>query len=96
MPRFYFHTENGGSHPDEEGVVLSGLDEARHEAARALGEMVRDQPDTFWIQGGLRLTVTDDRGLVLFVLDAVPTIAPSGGTADDAPRHHRPESAAPL
>ncbi len=95
MPRFYFHTENGGSHPDEDGVVFSGLDQARHEAARVLGEMLSAQPDAFWIQGGLRLTVTDDRGRVLFVLDALPTIAPTGDMPVDRPRHEPQDGAGP-
>jgi len=79
MPRFHFHAEDGGGYPDEEGVELAGLSDARRQAVRMLGELLREQPDRFWEAGGLVLTVTDDRGLVLFVLDASATLAPAAG-----------------
>jgi len=77
MPRFHFHAEDGGAYPDEDGVELAGMSDARFQAVRMLGELLREQPDKFWEDGGLVLTVTDDRGLVLFVLDASPTLAPA-------------------
>jgi hypothetical protein len=79
MPRFHFHTEDGCVYPDEEGIELATVTEARRQAARMLGEMLKEQPDKFWEDGGLKLTVTDHRGLVLFVLDASATVAPAGG-----------------
>jgi hypothetical protein len=86
MPRFHFHTEDGGTFPDEEGIVLASVADARIQAARMLGEMLKEQPDRFWKDGGLKLTVTDDRGLMLFVLDVATTDAPAGAP----PRPTRP------
>ena len=85
MPRFHFHTEDGGVYPDEDGIELVGMSDARIQSVRMLGEILKEQPDKFWDDGSLTLTVTDDRGLVLFVLDASATLAPAGG----APRLRR-------
>ena len=42
MPRFYFDTHDGAKHTrDDEGLTLSGLDDAREHALRAAGEMVK-------------------------------------------------------
>jgi hypothetical protein len=87
MPRFYFHTEDGGVQPDEDGVDVISMADARRQAVRMLGELLQEQPERFLEDGGLKLTVTDERGLVLFVLDASATDAPAGA----APRARRPD-----
>jgi len=79
MSRFYFHAENGGAHRDEEGLELHTLAEARRQAARVLGELLKERPDAIWADGGLKLTVTDDRDLTLFALEVAATVAPAGG-----------------
>ena len=53
MPHFYFDTYDGAKHVrDDEGLTLSGLDEAREHALRAAGQMVKSaMPDSaprFW------------------------------------------------
>ena len=47
MPHFYFDTDDGERHTrDDEGLTLSGLDDARGHALRAAGEMVKSaMPD---------------------------------------------------
>lgn len=43
MPRYYFDTiQNSLSFRDEEGLELADVEEARDEALKALGEIVRD------------------------------------------------------
>ena len=43
MPRFFFDCRDGDRLiRDDEGLVIDTVEEARHEAARALGEMARD------------------------------------------------------
>ena len=69
MPRYFFHIEDGVTHTDREGLELAGIRHARIEAARAIGQLVNLNPDEFWKDGGLRVTVTNDVGLVLFILD---------------------------
>ena len=43
MPRYYFDIQDGDLFtPDDDGVELEGVEAARDEAARTLGEMARD------------------------------------------------------
>ena len=43
MPRYYFDTRDDEKFiPDEVGIVFSGIEAARDEAARGLAEMARD------------------------------------------------------
>jgi hypothetical protein len=52
--RYYFHTEDGTSFTDREGLELSGIRAARIEAARAIGQMVDARPDAFWEDGAFK------------------------------------------
>ena len=47
---------------DEDGVVLAGPDEARAEAVRASGEMLRELGGRFWNSGQWRMWVVDESG----------------------------------
>ncbi len=47
MPLFFFHTHNGHDIIDDEGTFCADLDEARVEAIKAAGEMIRDQSRDF-------------------------------------------------
>lgn len=43
MPRFYFDVrDQDGVHYDQDGIELPDIDTARHEAWRALGEMMQE------------------------------------------------------
>ena len=42
MSRYYFHVEGDGGPPDLEGCEFDSAKEARHEAIRAAGSMLRD------------------------------------------------------
>jgi len=77
VPRFYFHTDNGQPLRDREGVVLPGMDAARHAAIRAFCEILKDSDD-FWRDGAFRMTVADDADLTLFVIEATVTTAAAG------------------
>jgi hypothetical protein len=78
MAKFFFHTEYGRPSPDEEGTELATLAEARVEAVRVLGDMLRESPNELLTTGALRLTVTDAKGLVYFALELSATDAAAG------------------
>jgi len=78
MAKFFFHTENGRSFPDNEGTELETLADARMEAVRVLGDVLRETPDEVLATGMLRLTVTDAAGLIYFALDLSATDAAAG------------------
>ena len=48
MPRYYFHIENGVTIMDMLGTDLAGDVEARDEAVKTAGEMMKDQGARFW------------------------------------------------
>lgn len=77
MPRYYFHTEDGQPLCDRDGVDLGGLDAARREAVRALGEILKERSDEFWADGVLRMRVADEAGLTLFLVEVSATVAPA-------------------
>ena len=77
MPRFHFHTEDGRKHPDADGLQLADERAARSEAIKALGQLVEAMSEEFWRDGMFRMTVTDDAGLTLIVLDLSATISPA-------------------
>jgi len=78
MARYYFHSEDGRNYPDEEGTELPSLEAARIEAVRVLGDILKEDPDEVLSNGALRVTVTDDAGLIYFALDVSATDAAAG------------------
>ncbi len=77
MPNFYFHTEDGRPFRDREGVELPDLDAARREAVLAFSEILKAQAATFWSEGLLRMSVCDEAGMTLFLLEVTATTAPA-------------------
>ena len=80
MMRYFFHTDDGRSFFDDEGLALPSLRTAKIEAARLFGELVRDQPEEFWSTGELTLTVTDETRLVLFTLEVTANESAAAST----------------
>ena len=62
MPRYFFHLKDGSTHMDNDGVELSGHDEARTQAIVNSGEVLRDLGAKFWTSDEWRLWVTDESG----------------------------------
>ena len=77
MPRYFFQTGNGAVEHDVEGTELPDDDAARIEATRTLGQLIDLSPAEFWITGSLSMTVSDEAGMTLFVLDLTGAISPS-------------------
>ncbi len=77
MSRFHFHVHNGSLRPDPSGEEFEHADRARLEAASRLGRLIDERPENLWLDGSLSLTVTDERGLMLFVLDLPVTTSPA-------------------
>jgi hypothetical protein len=66
MPRYYFHTQSDNRLTDTDGVELAGPFEARKQAIKSCGDLMRDCADTFWGSRPWSVTVTDAVGLVLW------------------------------
>jgi hypothetical protein len=73
MPRYYFHVDYGeSSKPANEGIELPSQDDAWIEATTACGEIIRDfngrlRPGDAW-----SMTVKDDAGTQIYLLDSKP------------------------
>jgi hypothetical protein len=74
VPRYHF---NVAGEVDAEGWTFSGLAEAKCQAAKMLGAMVIDEAAEVWEVGELCMSVTDERGLILFSLIIVGHDSPS-------------------
>lgn len=76
MSRYHFNIDDGVSLRDDDGVEFPDLEGARNAAVDILTEALRGAPEQLWRHGGLTVTVTDDTGLTLFVVEATSTDAP--------------------
>ena len=88
MPKFFFHTEDGTCVRDTDGTELPDVHAARNEAVVILGELVREDPDQFWRDAGFRLTVANEDGLTLYILDLSAVASPTLGKVSAASRLH--------
>ena len=79
MPRYFFHVEDGALVKDEQGADLPNLEAMRNKAAMLLGELLKNAPDMFWADHGLRVIVTDDRQLIVLMVEAVANTSPGLG-----------------
>lgn len=69
MPRFHFNIYDGISLPDRDGSELADWQEARLEAVRLAGVILRDNATRIALGEEWRMEVTDETGLILFRLD---------------------------
>ena len=77
MPKFYFNVEDGSGIVDDHGMDLPDIAEAKCEAVRYAGRLICDHAGNFWNSGDWSMTVTDENGLALFVLQLVGTESPA-------------------
>ena len=80
MSRFFFHLSTTHDIPDNEGVELDSLDEARCYAVRMIAEVLCTSPERYWETETYRVTAADERGLTLFTVEIVSTDAAAIGT----------------
>lgn len=66
--RYFFNLAGAVHDPDNEGIELPSLGDARVLAATHAGEILRDRPGVVWGGEELRVEVTDENRLVLFTL----------------------------
>ena len=76
MPVFHFHIEDGIAKPDPDGTELSNVCEAKIEAVRLAGGLMRDHPNEFLMHHDWSIKVTDPTGLHLFSYTFFATEAP--------------------
>jgi hypothetical protein len=75
--RYFFHLENGGVFEDADGLDLPDLEAAKCAAVRLLAEVLCDRPARFWDTESCQVTCADERGLTLFTVQMIATLAPA-------------------
>ena len=73
MPRYYFHSRDGGLERDETGLDLPDATQARTEAVRYAGALMKDDPRLVWDGRDFRVQVTqeDDTPVMTLIVLAV-------------------------
>ena len=84
MPRFFFHTNHPSERgiQDDEGLVYPSVHAAKCEAVAYAGRLLADSARTFWDDGDFELTVTDERGVILFMMRVIGFEADAARSAD--------------
>jgi len=77
----FFNLAGAVYDPDKEGIEMASIGAARIEAARYIGEMIRDRPTLVWAGEEIRVEVTDANQMVLFTIIAVGIDAPATSNA---------------
>ena len=77
--RYFFHMQTLTRYTDVDGLEMDSPADAREEAIRACGELLRDCPAGFWNSRPWSVTVTDAAGLILW------DISIDGATSAAAP-----------
>ena len=62
MPRYFFHSRNGGVYADPDGVELADDDVARTEAVVTAGAILKDLGSKFWAGEDWSMLVQNEAG----------------------------------
>jgi hypothetical protein len=76
MPRFRFHLTHDLEVRDESGVELADLHSARRQAVKLIADVLCKEPELFWTSDIYRVSLADDRGLLLLSVEMIPQAAP--------------------
>ena len=93
MPRFHFNVHDGADLPDRTGTELADWQDARLEAIRLAGAILREDARRIALGEDWRMEVTDETGLMLFRLDF--TVMETAATMRSGPAPAGPEPAGP-
>ena len=75
--QFFINLAGGVYDPDSEGVGLPTISDARIEAVRFAGELLKDRPQLVWMGEEVRVEVTDENQLMLFTVIMAGVDAPA-------------------
>lgn len=76
MPRYFFHSADGGRERDLQGTELPDDAAAQLSAVRYAGEVLRWEPQEIWKRGQWRVEVTDENDALLFTVITLAIDAP--------------------
>ncbi|MGU3668431.1 DUF6894 family protein [Methylobacterium sp. A49B] len=76
MPRFFFNIRDGFSSPDDSGTELQDWAEARVEAVRLAGALIKDDAQRIALGDDWHIEVADSTGLILFQMSFITVASP--------------------
>jgi hypothetical protein len=79
VARFFFHTNNRAerSVQDDVGMDFPSVHEAKCAAVKYAAQLLSDSTEHFWDSADFELTITDQKGLILFSMRVVGIEAPA-------------------
>ena len=85
MPQFHFQVRTETHVLLAEAAELPGTEEARIEASRRIGDLLKVHAGLLWVDQEWSMDVTDETGLILFVIQvsAMKTPATMKGKPED-------------
>jgi hypothetical protein len=78
MARYFFNLTGDPYKRDKEGTQLDDNAAAKRHGIVSVAQLMRDDPVALVNGNELDLEITDERGLVLFVINVCATNAPAG------------------
>lgn len=84
MTRYFFHLAGDPYERDEEGIELDDNAAAKRQGVMSAAQMMLDNPRALLNGSDINIEITDDRGLVLFLLNVCVTNAPAGAPPESA------------
>jgi hypothetical protein len=73
----FFNLAGAVYDPDTDGMEMASFEDARNQAVRYAGEIIRDNPDVVWRGEEVRVEVTDANQLIMFTVIILGVDAPS-------------------
>ena len=74
--RYFFNLAGAIHRPDNKGLMIATLSDARIEAVKFAAEYLRDRPELVWLGEEFRVEVTDGEGRTMFTFIAVGVDSP--------------------
>jgi hypothetical protein len=78
MTRYFFNLSGDPYKPDEEGTDLQDYTAAKSHAVLCAAQLMKDSPLEIVHGKDISLEITDERGLILCVVNVYVTNAPAG------------------
>ena len=75
--RYFFNLAGAAVAPDNKGLEIASLSEARIHAVKFASEYLRDRPELVWMGEEFRVEVTGESRRMLFTFIAVGVDAPA-------------------
>lgn len=75
--RYFFNLAGAIHEPDNEGLTIASLSDARIAAVKFAADYLRDRPELVWLGEEFRVEVTDEQRRMLFTFIAVGVDSPA-------------------